>query len=127
MISEDKRVRLHSILASKGIKLAYQVRPDFRKAPRSRGKMNIAVLLDTPAKSSEEMMALRVDLTAEMVHLLHEDEIGISILDNAPPAFRQQTVRTGRLLFDPENRHPDYYVKNFTTPGPVDKHKAKIR
>jgi len=113
MIDNEKLNQLNSLFAAKGVKLAYRIDFNWNHITPPPSKFDVAILFDTN-KSTEEMLALKIDLTARMIHLFDQTEIDVAILDHAPLSVQYQTVRQGELLFDPENRHPDYYIKTFS-------------
>lgn len=108
----EKWGQLNHLFSEHGIKLAYRLHANSQTTRTSRDTWEIAVLLENH-KSPAEIMALKLDLTAEMIELLNNETIDVAILDDVPLDAKFDILRQGELLFDPENRHPDYYVKTF--------------
>lgn len=113
MIVDESLSRLEPLFTSRGIKLAYKVGSEGDYTDSSSENLDIAVFLDS-AKSHAEFMALKVDLAAEMIHLLKNNSVDVAILDDAPTDYKQQVIRQGQVIFDPEDIHPDYYVSTYS-------------
>ncbi len=67
--------------------------------------VDIAVLLERGAYPTErDRFEARVRLTAEIIARLHQNEIDVVILNDAPPLFARRIVSHGRRLYcaDPE-------------------------
>lgn len=60
--------------------------------------LDIAVLLPEDV-SSEEYFDRQLQMTLDLMQLLHTDEIDLVILNHAPPLLKHQVVTKGKLLY----------------------------
>ena len=68
----------------------------------------VGVLLDRRLCPDErDRFEKRVDLTTELIAALHENDVDVVILNDAPPPFGRRIVMEGRLVHcaDPEAEH----------------------
>lgn len=67
--------------------------------------VDIAVLLDEAVPVEESGYGYLADLTAELIHALHRNDVDLIVLNTAPPLLKHQVLRRGRLLFCRSGSH----------------------
>ena len=79
-----------------------------RRQAHAESDIDIAVLLDRACFPSREQRAEeRVRLTAELIHVLRNNDVDLVILNDVPPGLGRHAVREGIRVYlaDPEADH----------------------
>ena len=88
--------------------VAYLFGSEARGRAHRESDVDVAVLLDRRLLSStRERHNYRIELTSELIALLHRNEIDVVVLNDAPPLLARRIVTEGRRVFrrDPLAEH----------------------
>ena len=91
-----------------GVASAYLYGSAARGQAHAESDVDVAVLLDRASFPSREQRAgERVRLTAELIHVLRNNDVDLVILNDVPPGLGRHAVREGIRVYlaDPEADH----------------------
>lgn len=92
------RDAIEGVLSSMGVRLAYLFGSVARGAEGRDSDLDVAVLFDE-ALSEDERTRRRIDLTTELVGLVHVNDVDVVVLNDAPPLLAQVVITEGRPIF----------------------------
>jgi predicted nucleotidyltransferase len=109
--TEELLRRLDSFFASgrpPGVVAAYLFGSRAEGRGHRESDVDVGVLLDRSVyPSAEDRFDLRVRLTSDLIGALHENDVDLVVLNDAPPLFARRIVLDGRLIHcaDPAAEH----------------------
>ena len=104
MITDGHLDELKEIFVKHGVVLAYLFGSQAEGTARRSSDVDIAVLLP-PGTPRTKYFDVRLDLTNELMDLLHKNEVDVVVLNEATPLLAHQIIKYGRILYeDPQTR-----------------------
>ena len=98
-LSSEKEEGVAVLCRRLGVKAAYLFGSAARGETGPLSDLDVGLLLDaSPAGRSDH--DLRLEATAQLMHLFHAPRVDVVILNAASPLMRFRVIQQGRLLFD---------------------------
>ncbi len=105
MITDVHLDELSSLFVKHGVVLAYLFGSRAEGTARTSSDVDVAVLLP-PGTLRDRFFDVRLNVTNDLMEMLHKNEVDVVVLNEAPPLLAHQVIKYGKLLYEDVTTSP---------------------
>jgi hypothetical protein len=99
MITDTHLDELRALFVRHGVVLAYLFGSHAEGTARPASDVDVAVLLP-PGTPRDKFFDVRLNLTNDLMEVLHKNEVDVVVLNEAPPLLAHQVIKYGKVLYE---------------------------